>query len=274
MLHTARINSSSNSNRGFTVVELVVGIVIIAVMFPLFTFILNMYHDAHYLDEKNKMSSEAAQALWYIEDSIRISNAFMTHVPSNFQDNYGPNNLGTDGGQAWSYKGTSATNRVLITRNYATTANPLNSGRQPVFVNSGTFNCTTEMFYQPQLTYIAIYFVRNNTLYYRVLTDKTTALCPGNTQQQKLSCPPEITSGRHASCDTNDEILATNVSDFSVKYYRIVQNAADEQLDPSYTSTDPDVLLSADYAEVTLSESVRQGAITITLMQRMTKVNQ
>lgn len=272
MLRTLHINKQKNS--GFTMVEVAVVVLIVGMLFPLFSFILNMYHDAYFLDEKVKMNNEGAQALWYIEESVRISNSFLAVVPSEFVDAYGPNNAGTAGAQAWSYKGSSPTSRVLMTRNYSTTANALNTARQPVFKNSGTFNCTTEMFYQPQLTYISIYFVRNNTLYYRVLTDKTSPLCPGNVQQQKLSCPPEITSGRHASCEADDEVLARNVSEFSVKYFRILEEGLSEQIDSTYTSTNPDVLLVADYAEVTLTESVRGGAIRSSLTQRMTKVNQ
>lgn len=274
MLRMQPINSINGARNGFTMVEIAIVIVVVGLLFPLFSFILNMYHDAYFLDERVKMNSEAAQALWYIEDNVRLSGTFLTAVPSEFSDPYGPHNLGTAGAEAWSYKGDSATSRVFITKNYATTANVLNTGRQPVFKNTVAFNCTTEMFYQPQLPYITIYFVKDRVLYYRILTDKTTSLCAGNVQQQKLTCPPYIVSGRHASCETNDEILATNVSNFTVDYYRIADDNTAEQLDAGYASSDPDVLSTADYAEVTLTESVRNGAVSVTLKQRMTKVNQ
>lgn len=255
-------------------VEVVIVVVIVGMIFPLFAFILSMYHDAYYLDEKVKMSSEASQALWYMEDNVRVAAAFKATVSSEFVDPYGPHNLGTAGAEAWSYKGDSATSRVLITKNYATTKNALNTGRQPVFKDTVDFNCTTEMSYQPQLTYISIYFVRNNTLYFRLVPDKVSLLCPGNTQQHKLSCPPYITSGRHASCETNDEILATNVSNFSIAYYETVSEGVDAPIDASYASSDPEVLASVDYAIVTITQSTRGGAITSTLTQRLTKVNQ
>ena len=274
MLRTQHTNSLASQKGGFTIVEVMIVLVVVGLIFPLFTFILNMYHDAYYLDEKVKMSTEASQALWYMEDNVRIAGSFLTSVPSAYTDPYGPHNLGTAGAEAWSYKGDSAASRVLITKNYSTTANPLNSGRQPVFKNTAAFNCTTQMLYQPQLTYVAIYFVKDKTLYYRLVTDKVSALCPGNVQQQKHSCPPYITSGRHASCQANDEILATNVSNFTVAYYQIIQDGVNVQLDATYTSSDPDILVTADYAEVTLTESTRDGAVTTTLKQRMTKVNQ
>lgn len=274
MLRTHRTNGVDDRSSGFTIVEVTIVLLLVGLLFPLFSFILNMYHDAYYLDDRIKMSNEVSHALWYMEDSVRLAGDFMATVPNTFVDAYGPHNAGTAGAEAWSYKGDSATSRVLITQNYSTTVNALNTGRQPVFRNTGTFNCTTEMYYQPQLTYISVYFVRNNTLYHRVLTDRTSPLCPGNSQQQKQSCPPYITSGRHASCETNDEILATNVSNFTVAYYRITQNNTSVQLDPSYTSNNPLVLATADYAEVTLTESARNGAITTTLKQRMTRINE
>jgi len=276
MLRIRHIKPAHLAQRGFTMVEVVIVLVIVGLLFPLFAFILGMYHDAYYLDDKVKMSAEASQALWYIEDSVRMASTFLTAVPSQYSDPYGPHNLGTSGAEAWSYKGDSVASRVLITKNYATTVNALNTGRQPVFENTASFNCTTQMTYQPQLPYVSIYFVRNNTLYFRLAPDKTTALCAGNTQQQKLTCPPYITSGRNAACETNDEVLATNVSNFTVAYYQIVNDGTGTvvQLDPTYSSTDPTVLASADYAIVTLTETSRQGAVTVKLQQRMTKVNQ
>ncbi|MGV9001741.1 MAG: prepilin-type N-terminal cleavage/methylation domain-containing protein [Candidatus Saccharimonadaceae bacterium] len=274
MLHTQPINRLYRERGGFTMVEVAIVVVIVGLIFPLFAFILSMYHDAYYLDEKVRMSNETSQALWYMEDGVRVSNGFLTAVPSQYVDPYGPHDLGTSGGEAWSYKGDSSASRVLITQNYATTTNALSTGRQPVFENTPTFNCTTQMYYQPQLEYTSIYFVKNRTLYYRLITDKTTALCAGNAQQQKLTCPPYIISSRNASCETNDEVLATNVSNFSVAYYHIVQDGTSTQLDPTYTSTDPTILSTADYVEVTITQSVRNNAISISLKQRMTKVNQ
>src|SRR5690606_29463721 len=123
--------------------------------------------------------------------------------------------------------------RVLITRSFSTSTNALDNARQPVFTNTPEFDCATQMYYQPQLTFLSVYFVKNETLYRRVLTDTTTALCHVNAQQQRQSCPPYITSGRHASCQANDEVLLKGVTNFTVAYYQTSQAGSSTQIDPT-----------------------------------------
>jgi len=269
-----RTKGSLRRQQGLTIVELIVVMVVLGILIPLFSFILATYRDTYTLDDQVKMSSATKQALWYMEDRVRVANAFMATVPSPFTDAYGLHNAGTAGAEAWSYKGDSSSSRVLITKSYASTTNPLNTGRQPVFKNTAEFNCTTQIYYQPQLTFLTVYFVREGTLYRRVLTDTTSALCPGNTQQQRQSCPPEITSGRHSSCQANDEALLSNVASFSIAYYQITLAGTSTQIDPDYTSTDPAVISDADYVIVTILTSTRNGTVTNEISQRITKVNQ
>jgi type II secretory pathway pseudopilin PulG len=276
MRHIQHIKSRLFKERGFTIVELTLVIVLLGILFPIFSsMLINTYHDAYYLNDKVKSTSETIQGLSYIEEGVRSASAFQATVTSPFSDFYGPHNLGTAGAEAWSYKGDSATSRVLITQNYSTTVNALSNGRQPVFVNGPDFDCTTQMYYQPQLTYMSIYFVKNNTLYRRILTDDTTSLCAGNAQAQKQSCPPYISSGSwDSSCEVNDEVLVNNVSSFSISYYQISQDGSSTQIDPTYSSSDPTILSAVDYANVSVTTSTRGGAVASTLTQRVTKVNQ
>lgn len=259
---------------GMTIVEIVVVMTVLGVLFPIFSFILATYRDTYTLSDQVTMNSATKQAMWYMDDKVRVAYSFSATVPSPFTDAYGPHDNGTAGAEAWSYKGDSATSRVLITKSYATTTNALNSGRQPVFMNTPEFNCSDQMHYQPQLPFTTVYFVKENILYRRVLTDTTSALCAGNVQQQKQSCPPYITSGRHSSCQADDEVLLSNVSNFSVAYYQISQAGSSTQIDATYTSNDPEILVEADYAVVTIGTSLRGGTVTNEVMQRMTKVNQ
>lgn len=273
MLHTKLLPVSRA--RGFTVAELMIVIVIIATVFPIFlSLIVNSYQDASYTSDAIDTDNDTKQALWYMEDNIRGAHTFAAAIPSGYSDPYGPHNAGTSGAEAWTYMGDSATSRVLITVNYSTSTNALNTGRQPVFVNTATYNCTTQIYYQPQLSFVTIYFVKDSTLYRRVLTDTTTALCSGSTQQQSQSCPPYIASGSwSALCKANDEVLATQVTSFTVAYYQATQAGSGTLVDP-YAAYSSDALDGVDYAEVTLVTSTKGGKVTHTAMQRMTKVNQ
>lgn len=277
MLRIRHTNNNVRPNeKGLTIVELTLVIVLLAILFPIFYSLLtSMYHDAFYLNDRIRSGSKTAQALFYIEENVRSANAFATNIPNGYSDFYGPRNLGTAGAQAWNYKGDSVASRVFITQNYSTTTNALNSGRQPVFTNNPIHNCTSELYYQKQLMYMTIYFVKDGTLYRRLLTDKATALCPGNVQQQKQTCPPYIPdSSRDVSCEAYDEALVANVTNFTVAYFQVSVDGTGVQIDASYSSNDTTVLSAADYANVTISTSARGGSVVNTMTQRMTKVNQ
>lgn len=274
MQRTRLISSIRSFIRGFTIVELVIVITVLGLIFPLSIMIVNNYKDTVFSDDKVKSSVLTQRALYYMDDSVRVASAFLTGVPSPYIDAYGPHNAGSSGSEAWSYKGDSASSRVLITQSYATTVNSSNTGRLPVYENTAAFNCTTQMHYQPQLPFITVYFIKDSTLYKRILTDTTTALCAGNTQQQKQSCPPYVAKASlDASCQARDEVLDTNVSSFSIAYYQLSSAGVSTQLDATYTSTDPTVLSTADYAIATLTTSTRNGQVINTVTQRLTKVN-
>lgn len=282
MRHIQRINPvkrfshACHLQAGFTIVELTVVIVMLGVLLPIFsTLFIDVYHDTYTADRVAKATYETKQALSYMEDNVRVSNGFLAAVPTPFTDPYGPHNNGSSNSEAWSYKGDSSKSRFLITKSYATNSNGLATARQPVFINTANYNCSTQMYYQPQLSFITIYFMKDTTLYKRLLTDTSTAVCPGNTQAQKQTCPPYIAvSSRDASCGANDEILAKNVSEFSTKYYQISKDGSSTQIDPSFSSTDQTVLDPADYVIVTLTMSTTNGNTVGTVSQRMVKINQ
>lgn len=274
MQHFQPINSSSHT-LGFTIVEAVVTMVILSIIIPVFGVILNdAYRSAFNLNGRLQATGQMQQALDYMNDTARNASAYLATIPAPYTDAYGANNQGTGSGNAWSYKGNSTTDRVLITASYATTTTALNTGRQPVFENTPDFNCTSQMYYQPELQFITIYFVHQTTLYRRILTDTSTPLCPGNAQAQKQSCPPYLTPPLDVSCKANDEILATDVTNFTVAYYQIATAGSSTVIDPTYSSTDPTILSAADYAIVTISETTNHGSQNSTVTQRLTKVNQ
>lgn len=257
--------------RGMTLVEVIIVIAIIAIMVPVFAVVLiGSYRDSSHTNERVQLINQAMQGVRFMEDGVKAANSYVVAVPSPYADAYGPNNLGTSGAQAWSYKGNSSTSRVLILSSYATTEALLGTGRLPVYRSDGTFNCTTQKQYQPKLEFLTIFFVRNGTLYKRILNDRVSPLCAGEVQAQQESCPPEISAGSlDMSCQTRDEVLARNVVNFNVTYW---QDTYLSQID-AYNSSDPTILDGADYITIDLGMSAYNGQVTHSVTERMTKLN-
>lgn len=256
---------------GMTLVELIVVMAIMAVMIPVFAVVLiGSYRDSYYSNERVQATNQIMQALQYMEDSVRSAHSYLVAVPSPYTDAYGPHNAGSSGGEAWSYKGDSASSRVLIVQSHATTQPTLGTGRRSVYRADGGYNCTTQKEYKPKLDYLTIFFVRGGNLYKRLLTDVTTPLCAGEIQAELQTCPPEIPTGSlDASCEARDELLTANVSGFNVTYW---QDTYLNQID-AYNSSDPTILDGADYITIDLTTTTHNGQIVQTMTQRMTKVN-
>lgn len=256
-------------------VEIVLVVIIIGIILPIISALLvDAYRDSFTINNRVETSGEAREALWFMDNDVKYANQFLASVPSPFSDHYGPHNLGSTGSEAWSYKGDSATSRVLITRNYTTRAGSDGENRYPVFEQTPGFNCDSDLYYNQELTYVTIYFVKDSTLYRRLLTDNSTPVCPGNVQLQKQTCPPYLTGTLDASCQAKDEILARNVKSFTVDYYQISDVYDTYPVDPTYTSTQPGVLDSADYVVINITVATDNGAFQNKLSQRIAKVNQ
>lgn len=259
---------------GFTIVELVTTIVISGIMLSIFyTAIFSTFKDSAIANKEIRATTDIKRAFSVLSEDTVLTSQFRISVPAVYQDVYGPHRLGTSGAQAWSYVGDSANSRVLILENYATTQNSGGSNRRPVYINSASFNCTTTITSQPKLTYIAIFFVYQQTLYKRTLIDTSKSLCSGLAQYQLRTCPPDLYSSWNALCQARDEILATNVSKFQVSYYQSGTVLGGTLTAGQYTSSDPNVLQSANIAEVTIEENFAGLEAPINIKQNFTRIN-
>lgn len=242
--------------------------IIVVAMIPLLVtmFILTLHQistNAGQQSTQMVLSDNAQLAMDTIEQDIKISTAFNQTVVAPFSDSYGPNNSG----DAWSFGGTSAQSRTLILSGIATTSNSSTSSRTPVYVAGGIYDCSAaQMAYNAMLTYRIIYFVREQTLYRRVLTDNTgPSLCNGP-YSQKQSCPGELSGGWNAVCAARDEIVARSVTTFSVTYYTQQQSTS---LSTIYADMNPDDMAQADDAEITLNLTRKSGGIDVTTNQKL-----
>ncbi len=255
MFHTNRLS------RGFTVVELMLATSLSAVVVVVF---VAMLFSAYQTSVRNNaildMTSSIQVALSFIERDVRYSLSYGTGISTPFTDSNAP-------GGGWKHAGNpaGATNRTLILKSYATANNPFSPSRQSVFVNGGLtnpyipadalLNCSTtppagSLYLNPQLPYVTIYFISNGKLMRRILTDTSTTVCNGAVAYQKQSCP----TGSGNGCFVKDEIIASNVVEFSIDYYQQLDTPTPSfaLLDP-YKATDPDDLATADNINATLT---------------------
>lgn len=272
-----KIDNHSKS-AGFTLIEIgiIVPILIVTVLI-LFDALFAMIRTSTVERGKIDLTYDAQNAITNIESDAVLASMYLPTVDTNVTaDPYPP----TANSGAWSYLGDSTTSRVLIVRLFSTTTNPLSSDRQPAFIgNPAGAECnTTNIYFNDVQQYNAIYFLKNGNLYRRRLIDKTTNLCdPG--QYQKLSCPSQEDlaaqglGSRNATCQADDELLASDVTNFSVQYY--ASKLGDTPLDVYAVSADPNLVTTAADAEVslTISRTISGETITKTSTLRMSKLN-
>lgn len=274
----SRNDITQSKSAGFTLIEigLIVPILIVTVLIlfdALFALIRASDVEAGRID----ITYDKQIAISNVESDIVLSSQFLPTVDAAITtDPYPPDS----NGGTWSYRGESSDTRALIARIYSTTLNPLDTERQPVFIGdpAGAVCDATNIYYNSVQQYNVVYFVRDGELLRRRLIDRTTQLCnPG--QYQKFSCPSQdyLTSqgagSRDATCQADDEVLATGVTNFEVQYY--ATKTSTTPLDVYAGAADPTLVTSAVDAEVTLtlSRKVSGKPISSTSTLRMSKLN-
>jgi len=284
---------------GFTIIELLIAITLTTIVVTVFiSATTTMVRSVTVEKTQLELSQKNQVALDILERDIRMALAFDTTVSySTFVDKYGPTNTDQTWSGAWSYKGSNPSDpdhRVLILRETATSTNPLRVSRTPVYVDGHSttayaiqdlnLNCTTynastaptgALTYNPALPYYLIYFVRDNNLYRRTLTDTSTTLCNGP-QYQKQSCP-EVDTTPYATCQAYDELIATDVGSFTVAYNTVVSSGGTTTITDidAYSQSASDIFQDINNAVVTLKlQKIVYGADRgTTLSVRVSRVN-
>lgn len=270
--------------KGFTIVELLLAVTVSSIVIIVFIgMIMTTYLRFGRNTVQLELNGNLQNALADVERDIRFSTKYSTGLPSPFSDTNAPS-----GG--WTHKGTptDADKRALILKANATTNNPYSPTRQPLYVNGGLtnpyiiqdplLNCSTTppagtLYINPQLPFYIVYFVSNNNLYRRIVTDTSTTVCNGAQQYQKQSCP----TGTGGSCTVKDEIIATDVTRFSVNYYQQTDDPTPTfvLLDP-YKTVNPDDLALADNIEVIirLQRTIDNVPVAAELSVTATRINE
>ncbi|TAL14739.1 fibronectin type III domain-containing protein [Patescibacteria group bacterium] len=216
--------------KGFTIVELlVVAPVVVLTIGAFVTVIVNMTGDVLAARTSTLLAYNVQSALNTINADVALSSTFLaqtnlTEGPSTTLALSAPQGYGDD---TTAFNNVDNTNgNMLVLNMLATTANPLNSSAAYVFLNNLPNSCTSNQASQnTPMTYNIVYFVKNNTLWRRVLLPSNYATAGCNIPWQQPSCNPTFMTNNPgapiAFCKTKDQDLLDNISTsgFNIQYF-------------------------------------------------------
>lgn len=215
---------SVNRSGGFTFVEIaVVAPIIILIIGAFITIIVNMTAEVLRSRGSSDMAYNVQDAINRIDQDVKLSVGFLAQNSVTLTSPQGYN----DGTQTFENVGTNGT--MLIINALATTGNPLDSTSSVAYLQNQPNACGSSQGQNTPLTFNIIYYVKNNSLWRRVVMPSgyDTSACNSTgtgtaAPWQRPSCSPGYTA---VFCETEDEELVDDVStsDFVVAYY----NSAD-----------------------------------------------
>lgn len=223
----------SSSSSGFTIVEVIVVIVVGAILTGL---LFGPLDDMYRSYNKNLFvvtrTADIHSALDTIASDLADSSGFVA-TKSVMESPFGANNDET----AWSWQGEDEDHRVLLATGYATTIRKTadNADERQLTLLS---NCKTPY------TNTYVYFVRDSTLYRRIIANDN-GHCASTGVAQQQTCALDTLGD---SCQAIDAVLCQNVTSFTVDYYdRSISNTP---FDDQYT--DQQVPPRAQVVNITL----------------------
>ncbi len=207
----------SSNQRGFTVPELLVAITIATVLMTgIIGILVNLASNGSQTIRATEQIRNNQDTLSDIQADMPLTTAFLA-TPTLTDASSAESPLGANG---WRAIGTGEDSRILILRTYATTAAPQDSARRIVYFDQHAgAGCPVG---QAPVTNNIIYFVKDNTLYRRLLREPASApsspYCPGQTIAQQQTCTTPGTPA-NTNCTAKDVVVATNIRRFSVQYF-------------------------------------------------------
>jgi type II secretory pathway pseudopilin PulG len=231
--------------RGFTLVELLIVAPIIILFIAGFVgLVVTLVGSVLASNGSSTLTYNIQDALNRIDQDVRQSGAFLSTNNIALTSPQGYNNDTTNFENVNTTTGT-----MLILNAYATTGNPVNlTSITPIPASNEPNACSSTSVSQNTLVYINIvYFVKNNSLWRRVLAPANYPGIACSTPWQQASCSLGNTT---TFCPANDADLVDNISayGFSVNYY------------PTSSSTTADTTS----IDATKSDAVRQVAMNAT----------
>ena len=216
---------SSSSQKGFTIVEILVIVVVGMVLLGLVFDIMGSF----YYDNTKSLGRTVQDT--DTRGSLRIVEAELTNVTGFASSLSVEAPLGNGGGTVWDYRGDDQARRVLIAKVNATTESPdsdTNNDRMPVFLPvSG--DCSPLVATPAEISFV--YFIAEDpdsppapdklyNLYRRTILPSisNSDYCDGRRPWQKQTCA----TGAHdpqGRCEADDALLLRNIKSFAVEYF-------------------------------------------------------
>lgn len=212
----------SRNNKGFTIVEVMIVMpIIILVIGGLISAIIVMTGDVLANKEASYLQYSIQDALDRIEYDTKISAGFLATNNITIYDRQGYENNNSSPFENADNSNSGPNSTSLILNYYATTNNPADSTRNLVY-SKGINNCGDLKQQDPPVMLNIVYFVKNNTLWRRVIAPENYLTISCETPWQQPSCY-EVGS----FCKAKDIKLVEGITEFSISYYK-----------PPYTDTD------------------------------------
>lgn len=283
-----------SNSKGFSVVESIVIVTVMAILTPIVIFSLGGFYDTLTTSlSVTTNDTDTRSAISAVATDLRSVTGFRATLNVASTTPIGVSGSGTAVGSSnWSYCGLSVTtatcddvtainyskDRVLIAYTYATNQVPTNVNAMPVFINDGSaFSLSTAT----PVTVAYIYFVApdyknpsQQNLYRRTIVNvsaSTDTLISTNywcydittltasscvSPYQKTSCSSTVYATYPAVCKAKDAVLAYNVESLWVDYY----DSSSTPIPNAYTSNVTGATSFASY----LKNNAVLAQITIT----------
>lgn len=230
------------NQRGFTLVEVaVIAPVMILIALSIVAILIALVSSTVGPNARSILIQQGQKSFDSIESDVNNSSGLLPTLPANFTDN-----------AAGDYSSPPSGTTVLRIQTYDQIQNPNDSSGTkviPAFKDTSPCSNTTVLDSNNIVPIVVIYFVKNNTLYRRTLTDTTTPT--------PTTCGTKLAKSTGCGDCTSEDIAllrADSVTKFEVTYY-----------DSVVLDSNPNSVASASSksAKITIESSLEAGGDTI-----------
>lgn len=242
------IRRNSNQQSGFTLVEVLFVAPIVLLTIAVFVGVLiSLTGEVLVARNSNDLAYNAQNALDTIEQDVRLSGAFLA---TNNMPLVAPQGFNNDTTAFANVVNSPALSHRLVINAIATKGGSDQLSRTPVWLRDSPNACgATNVDQNKVVTFNIIYFIKDETLWRRVLmpTNYVSIGCSVPTQQP--SCHPSQTN---SICVARDSRLLDNVTGFDIEYFTSASATT-----PIANASNPGVGTAARQTALNTSDSVK-----------------